>query len=532
MFTRLKSLLEDIDVLASRQDIGQDFASFSAERFPTDIGQGLIMLAIGRMPSALQGIGSDTTVSELRQQTARLVIARVFLGRDSNLYLILGAAPDCPPEILRENYRRLMGLVHPDTRPVGFPEDSASRVNFAYGVVSDEERRASYDASLALVKQQRAFPPQAVMEVAKTKQTLARSQPSLIDRIRAVVPQLQFGNGLLAIAALILVPTGIAFFSISEREARPQIVEARPKLSMSAQVALKPDKSVSISENTASPTTSSSSNTTAFAPTTSSANTATATPSSSGPIRPLPVPEISALQPLTRSADLARQPPSVVVAAPPQRQPDALPVAPVRAISDPKTSVQTEIAAPPKPVARNGSLTTPVAASINVPSLAPLASIASANVDTPTRDANLDRTTNVAIIRSASIAVATATPTAPSEPRVNPADAGDVLVTLSSAYESGSMAAFSKVFAPTMTGRRQVLSDYERVFQQTRQRSIRFTDFKHKANGERLVTSGYAVVSTVDNDNRVSSQRIFLEIDFSRTPEGLKIERLHNFPMN
>ena len=83
-----------------------------------------------------------------------------------------------------------------------------------------------------------------------------------------------------------------------------------------------------------------------------------------------------------------------------------------------------------------------------------------------------------------------------------------------------------------MVGRRQVLSDYERVFQQTRQRSIRFTDFKHKVSGERLVTSGYAIVSTVDNDNHASSQRVFLEIDIGRAPEGLKIERLRNYPMN
>ncbi len=83
-----------------------------------------------------------------------------------------------------------------------------------------------------------------------------------------------------------------------------------------------------------------------------------------------------------------------------------------------------------------------------------------------------------------------------------------------------------------MAGRRQVLSEYEKVFQQTRQRSIRFTQLKHRTNGERLSTSGYAVVSTVDNDNRASSQRVFLEIDIAREADSPKIERLLNYPLN
>ena len=534
MFTRLESLLEDIDLLALHQDDGREAASFSAERFRTEVGQGLVMLATGRMPPACQVIGSDTTVSELRQQTARLVISRVFLGHDSNLYLVLGAAPDCPSEILRENYRRLMGLVHPDTRPVGFPEDSASRVNFAYSVVSDEERRAAYDASLALVKQQSAFPPQAVVEAASPRQARPLREQSLIDRMRATVPQLRFANGLLAIAALILVPTGIAFFSITERDGHPQIVEVRPKLNMTPQVASMPEKSGNNSADTASPRISSSSNSTAIAPIAIAARTPTPTPttSSSGPIRLLPVPQISALQPLTLSSDLARKPPAIVAASPPPRQPDALPVASALSISESTTSVQSEITASPKPIARNGTPLVPAAASNALPSLAPVASATSTNVDTSTREASIDGIANAPVVRSASISSAAAVSTVPTESRVNPGDASDVLVTLSSAYESGSIAAFSKVLASTMPGRRQVLSDYERVFQQTRQRSIRFTDFRNKAIGERLVTSGYAVVSTVDNDNRVSNHRIFLEIDISRTPAGLKIERLHNFPLN
>lgn len=529
MFDRPESLLDDIDQLTETQM----FPAVGSALSSSEVGQSIIMLALGRMPAAHVGLlVADDKVSDLRQQTARQLVAKWFLAREATLYASLGVAPECSHEVLRENYRRLIGLVHPDTRPVGFPEDSASRVNFAYSIVSDEERRASYDASLALVKQQSAFPPRAVAEVASPRQTLSPNERSLIERIRATIPQIQFGNGLLAIAALILVPTGIAFYLIAEREAHPQIVEAKPRTDISAPVALKPDKPVVNSANSASPTMSSSNNSTASIPNASAAIAPVPIPLSSNPIRPLPAAVASASQPLSPNTNSLRSPPSAVAAVPPQRQPDASPLAPSRAISDAKLSVQTEIAAPPKPIARDGNLAAPAAGNNNLPSLAPVASNASANVDTASREANVYRAANAATIRSASIVAAAAIPTAPSEPRVSPADAGDVLVTLGSAYESGSIAAFSKVFAPAMAGRRQVLSNYERVFQQTRQRSIRFTDFKHKAIGERLVTSGYAVVTTVDNDNRASNHRIFLEIDISRTPEGLKIERLHNFPMN
>lgn len=546
MFERFESLLDDVDKLALRRQTGDDLASLRTEQFNTGVGHGLIMLATGRMPSAFQAIEGDTTVSELRQQTARLVIVHVFLGLDSSLYLVLGASPDCTSETLRENYRRLMGLVHPDTRPIGFPEDSASRVNFAYSILSDEERRASYDAGLALVKQQSAFPPSGVMEVASPRQPRPLPQQSIGERIRAAMPPLQFGHGLLGIATLIILPTGIALFSMTERAAHPQIVEAKPKLQMSVPVESKSDKPDSNSANIASLAVSNASSSTVLASTTlaSTADAQSRTQSKNSPISLLPTSGTSASQQLTLSTELASPPrsPAPPSAAPlPQTNADVAPLASTRPTSDSRLSPQTESASATKPTVQNGHRADPVSVGNSAASLAPVASPTYTTGQMSGRDANKDRAANVAPVQPSSVVGANTAPVAPpaavavtanAGPRIGPADASDVLVTLSSAYESGSISAFSRVLAPTMVGRRQVLSDYERVFQQTRQRSIRFTELKHKANGERIVTSGYAVVSTVDNENRASSQRIFLEIDIGRSPEGLKIERLHNFPLN
>ena len=77
-----------------------------------------------------------------------------------------------------------------------------------------------------------------------------------------------------------------------------------------------------------------------------------------------------------------------------------------------------------------------------------------------------------------------------------------------------------------------MLNDYERVFSATRQRSIKFNQLKHAAAGDRVATSGYATVTTTDQDNRVVTQRVFLEFEISRERGEARIERLANYVIN
>ncbi len=527
MFDRPESLLDDIDQLAEMQK----FPSAGFALSSSEVGQSVIMLALGRMPSAYIGMVADDKVSDLRQQTARQLVARWFLASDATLYASLGVAPDCSHEVLRENYRRLIGLVHPDTRPVGFPEDSASRVNMAYSVLADAERRASYDASMALLTQQTPVPMQQATRSAPNQ---ARpSQPDgILDRFRAAVPQVQFGNGLLAIAGLMLVPIGYAVYSLANRDVHPQIVEARAKLNMSPDFASRPESSSSTGQEASAPFAS---------PSGDSPVTANAVSRPSATTNPVaksqPLTTVESSPKLTLSTRLQNllggnaQVPSTSVEAPSRVQNSPVSLAPVpastgtSATSQPETIVTTRVASvSPTPVAATTGAVERIAAK---------STTSSDNLGaTATADRAARAPSAAPPPASASLLQGNAAAAPIAENRVNPADADDVLVKLSGAYEAGSISAFSKVFATSMAGRRQLLSDYERVFQQTRQRSIRFTQFKHKVSGEKLLTSGFAVVSTVDNDNRASSQRIFLEIDIGREPEGLKIERLHNYPLN
>ena len=525
MFDRPESLLDDIDHLTETQT----FPSAGFELSSSEVGQSVIMLALGRMPSGHMGLVADDKVSDLRQQTARQLVAQWFLASEATLYASLGVAPDCSHEMLRENYRRLIGLVHPDTRPVGFPEDSASRVNMAYSVLADGERRATYDASMVLLTKQTPPPlPQATTGVAVRSRT---SQPDgIFDRFRAAVPQVQFGNGLLAIAGLMLLPIGYAAYSLGNRDLQPQIVEAQAKVRNLTDFS--PRSDASIRSGVATSSSSAAVNANPFvaansATVQSRASTLTTESSFTAVAEPASDRTFS-----TRLHNFISGP--VQVAAPPAEMPirvrnNTESLAPVRLSTDSSVTVQPESIATTR--VTSAFTTAPAASSAATAERNAIKSPTSVDTAGPvaTADYALRAPTSAQTPQGQSIGT---TPLPVIENRVNPADADDVLVRLSGAYEAGSIATFRKVFATSMAGRRQILSDYERVFQQTRQRSIRFTQFKHKIVGDKLLTSGFAVVSTVDNDNRTSSQRVFLEIDIGRDPEGLKIERLHNYPLN
>lgn len=92
-----------------------------------------------------------------REAAARLArdavfyIRRCFSGDGATHYQVLGLTPDASPDAVRENFRLLMQLIHPDrqgTQP-RWPESFAARVNRAYAVLKVPQTRAAYDRELA-----------------------------------------------------------------------------------------------------------------------------------------------------------------------------------------------------------------------------------------------------------------------------------------------------------------------------------------------------------------------------------------------
>jgi DnaJ-domain-containing protein 1 len=83
--------------------------------------------------------------SELKEAAAQFV-QQVFFRPDATPYQVLGVGPDASQETIKETYRLLMQLVHPDRQgdAAPWPETFAARVNRAYGTLRDPELRAAY----------------------------------------------------------------------------------------------------------------------------------------------------------------------------------------------------------------------------------------------------------------------------------------------------------------------------------------------------------------------------------------------------
>ena len=76
-------------------------------------------------------------------------------------YAILGVTPTSEDVVIRAAYRALMRRYHPDADPTGEASEKAQAINAAYAVLSDPEKRARYDGSLAaqrLIKPDHSHP--------------------------------------------------------------------------------------------------------------------------------------------------------------------------------------------------------------------------------------------------------------------------------------------------------------------------------------------------------------------------------------
>jgi curved DNA-binding protein CbpA len=69
-------------------------------------------------------------------------------------YEELGVPPDASPETIRDAYRRVARLLHPDVQTDPTLKESADeqmkRINYLHGILSDPERRRRYDQELAV----------------------------------------------------------------------------------------------------------------------------------------------------------------------------------------------------------------------------------------------------------------------------------------------------------------------------------------------------------------------------------------------
>jgi curved DNA-binding protein CbpA len=113
-------------------------------------GHHVFRFAQGKFPPGLLHDLPTHRREELRE-AADAFIRQVCFWEGATHYQVLCVAPGASREVIKESYHLLMALIHPDRSAAAahpWPREWAQRANQAYEVLSDEAKRASYDASL------------------------------------------------------------------------------------------------------------------------------------------------------------------------------------------------------------------------------------------------------------------------------------------------------------------------------------------------------------------------------------------------
>ncbi|QJW83704.1 J domain-containing protein [Ramlibacter terrae] len=112
----------------------------------------VLQIAAGR------GLSPDAAGKPGLREAAAFFLRAALLYPGADHYAVLGFAPRTEPVDVKERYRLLMRLIHPDFAGSGSaprPADAAVRVNLAYEVLSSPVLRAEYDGQLAALASER-----------------------------------------------------------------------------------------------------------------------------------------------------------------------------------------------------------------------------------------------------------------------------------------------------------------------------------------------------------------------------------------
>ncbi len=106
----------------------------------------VMLLAAGRAAAS----GTAAAPSAEVERAARFFVRTVMLRPNGSHYEVLGVGPTDDAAVIREHYRLLIRMTHPDfaDAQAPWPDDAAARVNRAYDVLSSPTRRAEYDAQI------------------------------------------------------------------------------------------------------------------------------------------------------------------------------------------------------------------------------------------------------------------------------------------------------------------------------------------------------------------------------------------------
>ena len=140
----------------------------------------VLQLAVGRSVDGLADLAHEPAQTDELKRAARFFVRTVLLRPGVDHYTLLGLAPGCEADELREHYRLMIRLTHPDFAAgsgEAWPADAATRINQANDVLSSFERRSDYNAALASAQPvASAAATAAAVKVAQKKPATPRSR--------------------------------------------------------------------------------------------------------------------------------------------------------------------------------------------------------------------------------------------------------------------------------------------------------------------------------------------------------------------
>ena len=130
---------------------------------PLPTGHMVLKFALGRFAA---GWRRDLPHHDQEQlgEAARAFVRQVCLWERATHYQVLCLDRHASRDEIKENYRLLMALLHPDRQDAAaaaWPADSAQRVNDAYAVLSGDALRREYDQTLRKARSAAPFEPPA-----------------------------------------------------------------------------------------------------------------------------------------------------------------------------------------------------------------------------------------------------------------------------------------------------------------------------------------------------------------------------------
>jgi hypothetical protein len=315
----------------------------------------VLQLAGGRAPDSDAATPTASVV-----QAAQFFVRAALLKPDADHYTLLGLTRDADVAAIKERYRSMMRLTHPDfaqSSGAAWPADAATRINQAYEVLSSPVRRREYDEANEPAPVQPATSAPAVGPASATRApTARRGEP------RRVLRHLAAGFG--ALGGLALAGMWVAT-APNERDTLVQRTTTRidkaPSLFANLAPALVPSAEVPqapVSEGTGS-VQAVAATTVPTAMPMSAAPAALTGPVSAASAVPMQAPALVATTPpaTTAPTEATRPSPTAISGAAPAMQAPA-PLAPATAVAQatvPSTSPSAAATAPaPAGAARSG----------------------------------------------------------------------------------------------------------------------------------------------------------------------------------